>query len=325
MLDIDITLVYQMIGFVVLMFIMNSLLYKPLLKILKERDERIGGTLESASKSEKEVDEGLKEYEKRLRDATTRGVEARNKLKQEGLNREKEIIEAAREQATEELTVIKRGIEKSKREAVTQLKTETKTLSQSIAEKILDRKVVITVLAFILPLLPLVAGASSEGGGHEGGGSQMLWKVINFAILAIVVIVVWKKFIGKMLVKRSADIKQAMDDAKAAKETADKRAAEYSTKLAMLESRVAEIHKELEAEGEAEKEKILSEAAAAAGKIKEQAKLSAEQELKKAKSEIRREVAELSVRMAEELLSKDLKPADQEKLVKGYLDNLRLN
>ncbi|MFQ5735339.1 MAG: hypothetical protein ACE5GY_00570 [Thermodesulfobacteriota bacterium] len=324
MLDIDITLLYQMIGFVVLLFIMNNLLYKPLLKILKERDERIDGTLKNASRTEKEVEEGLKEYEQRLKEATVKGVEARNKIRQEALDAEKEILDAAREKAAGEMAVMKRGLEKSKRDALDELKAETKTLSRSIAEKILDRKVVVALFAFVLPLLPLLARAAEEA-HHEAGGNTMLWKIVNFVILAVVVVIVWKKFIGKMLVKRSADIKQAMEDAKAAKEAADARAAEYATKLSMLERRMAEIHEELEAGAEAEKKKILAEAEAAAVKIMEQAKLTAEQEVKKAKAEIRAEVASLTVRMAEELLNKELKPDDQEKLVKGYLDNLRLN
>jgi len=325
MLDIDITLLYQMIGFVVLLFLMNSLLYKPLLKILAERDEKIDGTLKNASDTEGKVAAGLAEYEKRIKEATLSGIEAKNKLRQEGLDREKELIEAAREKGAQELGLMKKELEKSKRDALTSLKAETKSISQSIAEKILDRKVVVAVFAFILPLLPLIARASEEGHGGGGGGHDMLWKVVNFVILVVALVIVWKKFVGKMLLKRGEDIKQAIEDAKVAKETADKKAAEYSTKLSMLDSRVAELHKELEAEGEADKKKILADAEAAAEKIMEQAKLTAEQEVRKAKAEIRQAAAELAVQMAEEILSKELNPADQEKLVKGYLENLRLN
>ena len=87
MLDLDITLIYQMIGFVVLLFLMNSLLYKPLLKILSERDEKIDGTLKSASETENKVAGGLAEYAKRIKEATISGIEAKNKLRQEGLDR----------------------------------------------------------------------------------------------------------------------------------------------------------------------------------------------------------------------------------------------
>lgn len=325
MLDLDITLIYQMIGFVVLLFLMNSLLYKPLLKILSERDEKIDGTLKNASETENKVAGGLAEYEKRLKEATISGIDAKNKLRQEGLDHEKELIEAAREKGSAELGKMKRELEKSKREAVASLKTETKSIAQSIAEKILDRKVVVALFAFILPLLPIIARASNEAHEGGGGGLDMLWKIVNFVILVVAIVIVWKKFIGKMLNKRGEDIKRAMEDARAAKEAADKKAAEYSTKLSMLDTRIAELHKQLEAEGEADKQKILAEAEAAVEKILEQAKLTAEQEVRKAKAEIKREAAEIAVELTREILSKELNPADQEKLVKGYLDNLRLN
>ena len=38
MLEINQTLLFQMIGFVALLFILNRLLYKPLLKVLKDRE-----------------------------------------------------------------------------------------------------------------------------------------------------------------------------------------------------------------------------------------------------------------------------------------------
>lgn len=323
MLDLDITLIYQMIGFVVLLFLMNSLLYKPLLKILSDRDEKIDGTLKSASETEVKVAGGLAEYAKRIKEATISGIEAKNKLRQEGLDREKELIEAAREKGAQEIGLMKKELEKSKREALAGLKAETKTISQSIAEKILDRKIVAAIFAFILPLLPLIASASEEA--HSGGGNDMLWKIINFAILVVAIVIVWKKFIGKMLRKRGEDIKQAMEDARAAKDIADRKAAEYTTKLSMLDKRISELAAELLAEGEADKKKIFAEAEAAVGKIMAQAKLTAEQEVRKAKAEIRLAAAELAVQMAAEILNKELNPADQEKLVKGYLENLRLN
>ena len=323
MLDLDITLLYQMIGFVVLLFLMNSLLYKPLLKILADRDEKIDGTLRNASETEGKVASGLADYEKRIKEATISGIEAKNKLRQEGLNREKEVIEAARAKGAQEIGAMKKELEKSKKEALARLKAETKSISQSIAEKILDRRVVAAIFAFILPLLPLIASASEEA--HGGGGNDMLWKIVNFAILVVAIVIVWKKFIGKMLIKRGADIKQAMDDARAAKEIADRKAAEYSTKLSMLDKRIAELASELLAEGEADKKKIFAEAEAAAEKIMAQAKLTAEQEVRKAKAEIRQEAAEIAVELAREILNKELNPADQEKLVKGYLENLRLN
>ncbi|MBI4949184.1 MAG: ATP synthase F0 subunit B [Deltaproteobacteria bacterium] len=329
MLEINQTLLFQMIGFVALLFILNRLLYKPLLQVLKDREERIEGTIKAATETEKSVEDGLASYEKKLKEAAIKGTEARNKLKAEALEREKETIDAAREAAGRELGRMQGEIARSKASALSTLKEETSSISRSIAEKILERKLA-AFLIMLLPLMATTALAATEGGhgeGHAGSifNMEFLWKTVNFAILVVGIIIIWKKLISGLLEKRSQGIKQAIEDARSAKEAADKKAVEYKSKLSMLEKRLSEIQAEFASEGEAEKKRIIAEAEAASISIKEQARVAAEQEVKKAKLEIREEVARLAVGMAEEILKRELSPADQERLVKGNLQNLRLN
>ena len=52
MVTIDITLVIQMINMVVLMFLLNGILYKPIKKILKERSEKMQGMQNDVAKFE---------------------------------------------------------------------------------------------------------------------------------------------------------------------------------------------------------------------------------------------------------------------------------
>jgi len=51
MVTIDITMVIQMINMVVLMFLLNGVLYKPVKKILKERSEKMQGMQNDVAKS----------------------------------------------------------------------------------------------------------------------------------------------------------------------------------------------------------------------------------------------------------------------------------
>jgi F-type H+-transporting ATPase subunit b len=52
MVTIDITMVIQMINIVVLMFLLNGVLYKPIKKILKERSEKMQGMQNEVAKFE---------------------------------------------------------------------------------------------------------------------------------------------------------------------------------------------------------------------------------------------------------------------------------
>lgn len=319
MISLDQTLLFQIIGFFVLLIILNRLLYRPVQRILKERDERVAGSLKKAAGTEKEVADGLLGYEKRLKEAAIKGHEERGRLRQEGIDREKAIIEAARAEAAAELAKIRTELDSSRQGALAGLKTEARGLAREIAGKVLDRSVAGLIAIFLL--VPSFAFAA--GGGDNGSG--MVWKVANFIVLAIGVYLVWTKVVNKLLDKRSAEIKTAIEEAQAAKDEAERKAAEYRAKLGLLDARIAEIHNEFRAEGESERERIIAEAGKSAERLKEQAKAAAEQEIKKAKLEIREEAARAAVGLAEEILKKEFTPADQDRLVKGYLNNLRIN
>ncbi|MBE7415507.1 MAG: ATP synthase F0 subunit B [Deltaproteobacteria bacterium] len=319
MISLDQTLLFQIIGFFVLLIILNRLLYRPVQRILKERDERVAGSLKKAAGTEKEVADGLLGYEKRLKEAAIKGHEERGRLRQEGVDREKAIIEAARAEAAAELAKIRTELDSSRQGALAGLKTEARGLAREIAGKVLDRSVAGLIAIFLL--VPSFAFAA--GGGDNGSG--MVWKVANFIVLAIGVYLVWTKVVNKLLDKRSSEIKTAIEEAQAAKDEAERKAAEYRAKLGLLDARIAEIHNELRAEGESERERIIAEAGKSAERLKEQAKAAAEQEIKKAKIEIREEAARAAVGLAEEILKKEFTPADQDRLVKGYLNNLRIN
>lgn len=53
MVTIDITLIIQVVNMIVLMFLLNGVLYKPIRKVLKERSGKLQGMQEEISKFEK--------------------------------------------------------------------------------------------------------------------------------------------------------------------------------------------------------------------------------------------------------------------------------
>ncbi len=323
MLTLDLTTIYQIIGFFVLLIILNRLLFKPLLKVMAERERLSEGTVTEAGEIEKEVTAGLAAYEKKLLEARLKGGEVRLKLKEEALVEEKKLLEAAGAEASTELNLMRDKISLEKSSAIKELTAETKSISKVIAGRLIERKLAVILITGFLTSLPFIAQAAehSEEGGHGLG----LWKIINFIILVVGIYLVWTKVINPALDKRNVGIKKALDDAAALKAEAEKSAALYRQKLDALDSMVASISEELRLEGEAEKKRLIQEAEKAAVRLKEQAKTTAEQEIKKARIEIRGEVAELAVKMAREILAKELNKEDQQRLIKDYISNLRLN
>ncbi len=326
MFDFDLSLVYQIISYMVLLFVLNRFLYKPIQNILRERKERTDGALKDASQLVQDVADGLVSYDMKIKEAVVKGTEEKNKLRKEAEEQGKAVIERAGEKNAEEFAVLRRTLADGKRSALAALRTDAAAISREIAEKLLDRKTAAVVFMLILPLLPSMAFGSTEEGGHQGiDKMRLLWSAINFVVLALVIAVIWVKVINKLLDKRSGDIKKAIDDAAAAKDAAEKKAADYKTQLDNLDSRIAEVIETLKREGAAEKERLLKEAASAAEKFAAQAKLAAEQEVKNAKKEMKKEALIMAIKMAEEILKKEVKSEDQKRLVKGCLEGMRLN
>ena len=324
--DIDITVIYEMIGYFVLLLLLNILLYKPVLKVLRRREDLIGGTFKKASDMDKEVDDGLADYESKLREAALKGYEENNRQRQAALDEERKMIDAAGAEISRDLAEKRREMLGAKRTAMADLTEETSSISRVVVEKLLDRRLLGALMMVGLTLLPALAIASTDGGhAEEAPSSGMLWKVINFSILLVGLYLAWTKSIKGMFIKKRTEIQNGLEEAKAAKEAAEKKIEEYKGKLAGLELRLKETAEEIRREGEAEKERAIAESRAAIERLKEQASFTIEQEVKKAKLEIRREVAGLAVNMARELLGKELKAEDQERLVKGSIDKLRLN
>ncbi len=325
MIDLDITLIYQSIGFLVLIFIVSTLLTKPFLRILSERRDKIDGARAEAERIEEGVESGMGAYNERLKEATAHGLEIRGKLRAEAAKAEQEILESAKKEANTYLSDVRGELQKEKESALTTLKEEAKSLSSDIAGKVLNRKLVSIILPLLLTLVPALAFGSTEGGHDDGGGSGMYWKIGNFILLVILLYIAWKKGIKGGLEQRSDDIKNALEEARRVKESAEAKEREYKTKLQELEGSLGDVEKNLRHDGEVEKEKIIRDAEALSEKIKDQARLVVGQEVHKAKLEIQKEVATLAVEMAEDILKKEISDDDQKRLVKDYLERVRLN
>jgi len=173
----------------------------------------------------------------------------------------------------------------------------------------------------------LLTTASLALGAEEGteGGSDLLWRIINFTILVVLLYLLLAKRVKEFLTTRREAIKTALEEARKAREEAERKYREYEERLAILDKRIGKIFSELRAEGEIEKERIVEEAKKAAERIKEQSRLTVAQEVKKAKEGIKEEVARLVIEMAEEILRREIQHSDQERLIQEYLEKIRLH
>ncbi|MDY0291143.1 MAG: ATP synthase F0 subunit B [Desulfuromonadaceae bacterium] len=141
MISIDWTILVQFVNFLVLMFILNVLLYRPLRKVMAERQEGIAAKHQRARDLEVSINEKMERYEKQLHEAKAEAAQAAAAIRKEAAKREATILGSAREEANGHLDLIKVQVSKQAEAARNSLKQETQDLAAAIVGKVLGRKV----------------------------------------------------------------------------------------------------------------------------------------------------------------------------------------
>jgi F-type H+-transporting ATPase subunit b len=172
-------------------------------------------------------------------------------------------------------------------------------------------------------LVPVLAVASGGGEHHPDSGAQLKdfgWRVVDFALLAGILVWAIKKANMKgSLADRQARIEQNLREAREAREAAEAKLKEYTDKLAKANLEVDELRTAMLKEAEAEKQRIIVEAQAAAAKVASQAAQAADQEVLKARTELRAEAARLAVELAGGKLAGAVQKTDHDRFVQDYL------
>jgi F-type H+-transporting ATPase subunit b len=311
MIELNRTLVYQIVTYFVLFYVLTKFLYRPVLKVLEERKRKTEGFLEEARGTEEGVKKGLADYEKNFKKAVLALQEKRAAVRKEAAQRGAAFLEKTRAEAQEEISRIKNELKAARIKEGETIKAESRKIAKEIAEKIIGR----TLAFLVIALLPSLGYA-----GEAENASGMYWRIFNFTLLAAGLYIAWRKFLGPMLEERAAGIKRSIEEAERIKSEAKRKLKEYEETLAGFEKRVSEIKEKILNEALSEREKILKDAEDEARRLKEQARASVETEIKKAKTELRAELTELSLCLAAEILGKELKEEDQRRLTRDFLE-----
>lgn len=141
MIQINITLFIQIINFLILLFILNAILYKPVMAKIREREARIRADRQKASELESQVQQQQERHQQELAAARQQGAQEKNLLIAEAKKKEAAILEKARQEAGRIVDDMKASIRAESDEARKTLATEMTPLAQSIFQKILGRPV----------------------------------------------------------------------------------------------------------------------------------------------------------------------------------------
>jgi F-type H+-transporting ATPase subunit b len=131
-------LIWTIVTFVCVAAILAKFGWKPMLKALSDREEKIRGSLEEADRARAQAAELIKQNEKNL----ARAEEEYQKMIREGKSLaeklKEEIVEKAKQQAQQELKMAKEEIQHSVDAAKLKLRADVADLAIIATEKILE-------------------------------------------------------------------------------------------------------------------------------------------------------------------------------------------
>jgi len=135
----DISLVYQMINFLVLLFVLNLVLYKPIRNVLLERKAKIERMQNGAEKAQSDLVAGEDTYNNGLKQARSKGLKSKEAFIEEASKEEKEIIDRINKKAQANFAEIKKQVAQETEQARKALEAEINVYAKAIGEKILGR------------------------------------------------------------------------------------------------------------------------------------------------------------------------------------------
>jgi F-type H+-transporting ATPase subunit b len=171
------------------------------------------------------------------------------------------------------------------------------------------------------------AVAFAEEAGHGGEEAMTFlgdWlpRLVNFAIIATVVVYFTKKPIRDFFKNRSVEIAKAMQESKETQERAVAALAEMERKIKELEAETSRLIADAQARGEKDRQTLVEEGRKAAQDIQAQAKQGIDLEVMKAKAALAAEAALLSLDLAEGRIKDKISKQDHDRIVKEYISKV---
>lgn len=140
MIDIDWTLVAQIVNFLVLVFLLNMALFRPIRNSLKERQARLAAH-EADLSGLLEQGQGVnQEIKDRLLEARKEALGQKDGLVKEGAQAEATLLEAVKKEVDAEWARVEEKIKKDMAKARDTLKKQAQSFAQMLASKILGRE-----------------------------------------------------------------------------------------------------------------------------------------------------------------------------------------
>ena len=152
------------------------------------------------------------------------------------------------------------------------------------------------------------------------------WTIIAQLLNTLILFLVLKKLlfgrVKQIIDARQAEVDKMYSDADAAMTEADRLKNLYADSVAGARDEAQRIVADARNTAEDQSEAILDEARTAASNMLAKAESEIASEKKKAVKEIKDEISDIAIMIAEKVVEKEITPADHEKLIADFIDRV---
>ncbi|MBS3778809.1 MAG: F0F1 ATP synthase subunit B [Desulfovermiculus sp.] len=137
MIELNITLIIQLVNFLILLALLNVLIYKPIRGIVKQRQAKMSSDLTEIERFNQQARSKLDEYQAALDRARKEAGEIRESEKKTAVAEEKDILATAGEEGATALNAARKDIEAQSQEARKALSQQVKKYAKLVSDKVL--------------------------------------------------------------------------------------------------------------------------------------------------------------------------------------------
>ena len=141
MININFTFILTILNFILLVFVLRAVLFKPMIKFLDERAKKIDESLKLAEENKKRAEDMKIEHDQIIKEARSKASEIVDSAMVNASKESREIISEARDKAQATIDSAKDEIIIEAERIKQDLRKEVASMSVSLAGKVLEREI----------------------------------------------------------------------------------------------------------------------------------------------------------------------------------------
>ncbi len=141
MIKLDGSIIIQMINFLILVWALNYVAYRPIRGMLAKRKEKVQGLESGISQFESDAREKASAIEAGIKDAREKGIKMKDAMAEKARQEEQAMLERINEQARKDLEEIRARVSRETEEVRVSLQSQIEFYANEISKKMIGRAV----------------------------------------------------------------------------------------------------------------------------------------------------------------------------------------